>query len=68
MRRWRYMAITLVVVLVATVLVGCRTRSTGEGPKEPAQEVRRGGTVVIGYMEEPNTLDPHKTQLVLPIS
>jgi len=61
MRRQRYIAITLVVLLVATVLVGCRTRSTGEGAKEPAQEVRRGGTVVIGYMEEPNTLDPHKT-------
>lgn len=60
---WRRPVTRLATLLVALVLVvGCARQAPPAQDGQPGEAgPRPGGRVVIGFQEEPNTLDPHKT-------
>lgn len=69
--------IFLMLVLSLFIMVGCSSNSTSTPEKKPDQSTdsdkkpeessdpQYGGTITIGAMEEPDTLDVHKTAMAM---
>jgi len=57
----RCAAMFAAIAIIAIAAFGCASPATEEPTPEEEVDERRGGTVVIGYSEEPPTLDAHAT-------
>lgn len=64
-RRWRLLTMAVIVILALVALTACgpAEEAVDEPDDDPEEDVgpKTGGTLVIGYTEEPDILDPHRT-------
>ncbi len=63
-----FIATVAIMLIAAMTAFGCAGPVGDEPAPEEEEETRRGGTIVIGYSEEPPTLDAHGTTAAATVS
>lgn len=67
MRKWLGTGLLLLIVCLLVLLSGCSSSSAPanptneQGKTESTAEPKKGGTITIGYMDEPDTMDVYKS-------